>query len=139
MSGKNPKRALAAVTAAGEKVAGVQVRELTLGLAAVLERIGSPLVVGVPSGGSVSLRDMLPTCYVMTRPAVESEELLAEGFEALVREAVRWADGLSTADGAALAAACVRSAGRVRDVSPAGVPGKEGAAEGNAKSAGTAG
>jgi hypothetical protein len=139
MSAKNPKRALAAVTAAGERVHGELVREITLGTAAVLERIDSPLFTGVPEGRQISLCDMLPTIYVMTRPAVESEELLADGFEALKREAVRWADGFSTRQGMDLAAACARAARRVRAAAPSGVPDKEGAGEGNGRSAGTAG
>jgi hypothetical protein len=129
---KTPRRALAAVTAAGEEVGGVRVRELTLGLAAVLERIGSPLVCPRPEGSRPTLGGMVPTLYVMTRPAAESEELLADGCEALEREAVRWADGLSTAHGLALAAACARSAERAARVAPQG-------AAGNGCAAGTAG
>ena len=137
---KNPKRALAAVPAAGEQVDGIMVREITLGLAAVLERIESPLVVGRKAGGEMRLGDMLPTVYVMTRPAVESERLLADGgLPALRSAAVAWADELPTATGMRLAAACGRAARRVADVSPSGMPQKEGAAEGNARSAGTGG
>jgi len=137
---KNPKRALEALTAGGEKVDGIAVREITLGLAAVLERIESPLVVPRPEGAAMRLRDMLPTVYAMTRPAAESEALLTEGGpDMLMEEAVRWADGLTTGQGVRLAEACVRAASRVARVSPQGVPEKEGGAEGNANAAGTAG
>lgn len=136
---KNPKRALEALTAGGETVDGIKVREITLGLAAVLERIASPLLVPHPAGAPLQLRDMLPTVFVMTRPASESDALLTEGGpEMLMGEAVRWADGLSTGTGMRLAQACARAAGRVARVSPQGMPGK-GEPEGNANAAGTAG
>jgi len=97
-------------------------------------------VVKRPEGtGEMQLRDMLPTVYAMTRPAAESELLLNEGGpEMLMSAAVRWADGLTTAQGVRLAQACVRAAVRVARVSPQGVPDK-GEPEGNASAAGTAG
>lgn len=137
---KNPKRAVEALTAGGETVDGIRVRELTLGLAAVLERIDSPLFAGRPEGAApLQLRDMLPTIYAMTRPAAESEALLTEGGpEMLMGEAVRWADGLTTETGMRLAQACAAAARRVARVSPQGVP-EKGGAEGNGSAAGTAG
>lgn len=136
---KNPKRAVKALTACGERVDEVEVREITLGLAAVLELLGSPLVVkrGAESG-ELTLREMLPTIFAMTRSAAETERLLAEGgFEAVMDAAVAWADDLSTATGMKLAKACARMAVKVADVSPQGD--MEGGAEGNADVAETAG
>lgn len=133
---KNPKRALEAVTAAGERVDGILVREITLGIAAVLEAIGSPLVTGRKPE---TLRDMVPSIFVMTRPAVESETLLAGGPQALTAAAVEWADALTTDQGVRLAAACGRAAARLSRTAPQGVPAKTGAAEGNGSAAGTGG
>jgi len=138
MSG-NPKRALEALTAGGVEVDGITVRELTLGLAAVLERIGSPLVTARAKGEALTLRDMLPTMFAMTRPAAESDALLTSGgAEALQAAAVRWADDLSTETGMKLVAACAAAVSRVARVSPQGLPDEDGP-EGNGSAAGTAG
>lgn len=133
----NPKRTLAAVTAAGQNVAGVHVREITLGIAAVLERINSPLVRRMQTAEELTLRDMLPSMYVMTRPAVESEYLLAEGDGALMAAAVGWGDALTTADGLAIAMACSDAAKRLAQTSTTGAPDR--GTEGNGASQAMAG
>jgi hypothetical protein len=134
---KNPKRALEAVLGGGENVRGVTVREITLGLSAILEAIDSPLVTGKKPD---TLGEMLPTIFAMTRPAAESQRLLtAGGPAALAAAAVEWADALDTRHGMELAAACGRALRRVTRVSPQGVPEKEGAQAGNGSAAGTAG
>lgn len=133
----NPTRALEALTASGEDVGGVHVREITLGVSAVLERIGSPLVTG---RAPETLLDMLPTMFAMTRPAAESQRLLASGgTDALRDAAVEWADGFGTEQGMEISRACVRALLRVSRVSPQGVPDKEGAPAGNGSAAVTAG
>ena len=130
---KTPKRTLAAVTGAGVKICGITVRECTLGLSAILEKINSPLV----DGRKVErLGDMLPTIFVMTRPAAESAAILAEGVAALESAAIAWADALSNDTGFKLAKACAASASRASAVCPQGVPGQD---AGNGRAAGTAG
>lgn len=130
-----PDRSMDAIIAAGKMVAGVQVREITLGLAAVLERIGSPLVRRMQDDEEVTLRTLLPTMYVMTRPAVESELLLAEGAGALEAAAIEWGDGFTTDEGREIAQACAAAAKRLARTMPNG----DGGAEGNAQSPETAG
>lgn len=130
-----PDRSLDAITASGKIVAGVRVREITLGLTAVLERIRSPLVSPMREGKQITLRELLPTMYVMTRPAVDSELLLAEGIEALVAAAIEWGDGYTTAEGLDIAQACAAAAKRLARTMPSG----DGGAEGNAQSPATAG
>lgn len=141
---KNPKRTLDALTGGGENVRGVVVREITMGLSAVLEAIDSPLVTGVKPE---TLAAMLPTLFVMTRPAAESQRLLTSGgIAALTTAAVEWSDGFSTEHGLEMCAACGRAVRRVARVSPQGVPEKDGdgvdgrgGPQGNAGAAGTAG
>lgn len=135
----NPKRALEALTASGETVDGIKVREITLGLAAVLETIGSPFVTPRPKEQKLLLADLLPSLYVMTHPAAESENMLSTGGpEMLMSAAVSWSDGLTTEQGARLVAACARSASRVARACPQGVP-EKGGSGGNGNAAGTAG
>ena len=84
----NPRKALAAFLPASIPIPGtdVAVRPLTLAAYAILEKIGSPLVV--PSEGVTAL-DVIPTLYVLTHDPVEvmSEDLAAAS--------VAWADGLA--------------------------------------------
>lgn len=131
-----PDRSMDAITGAGKMVAGVLVREISLGMAAVLERIGSPLVRQMQDGREMTLRDLLPTMYVMTRPAVDSELLLAEGIEALEAAAVEWGEGYTTAEGLEIAQACAAAAKRLARTLPSGA---DGGAEGNAPSPATGG
>lgn len=136
---KTPRRAAAAMTDVGEHVDGILVRPITLGIMAVLEKIDSPLARKCDYK-KLTVRDMLPTIFVMTRSASISEELLAEGgFDALMEEAVRWADNLAPASGSAFSSACLRAALRVADLLPQGVPSGEDAPSGNGNAAGMAG
>jgi hypothetical protein len=109
------------------------VRECTLAVATLLEAIDSPLVTGRKAE---TMMEMLPTMFVMTRPAAESMRILADGVPALKAAAVAWADTMAPGAGHALAIACAASARRVSDVSPQGVPGQD---AGNASAAATAG
>lgn len=136
--GKNPKRAMAAICAGDRRVGGATVHEITLGSAAVLEQIGSPLV----SGRSVSeMAEMIPTMFAMTRPSREAMAILAaagaEGFKAA---AFDWADTLPVASGREIAQACADAARRVAGVAPQGAPDEDGGdAEKNGGTAATAG
>lgn len=129
----NPKTSLAAVAASGTPVGRWTVREITLGLSAVLESIQSPLDTGKKPAG---IRGWIPTLYALTHTTAESERLLAAGGEeAYVKAASAWADEIPIAEARALVAACMGSAARLAAAADTGEGGDAG---GNA-SAATAG
>ena len=118
-----PEKALDALLAAPAEAAGFTVRPITLGMAAVLQKVRSPLSTGDPPGG---LGDWIPTLYAMTRDAAESRRILASGGEEAYRRAAEeWADGLSVADGLALVRACSRAAATATGVNPEGDGGED--------------
>lgn len=88
MSKSNPRKAIAAIIPAPIPIPGtdVAVRPLTLAAYAILEKIGSPLVV--PFEGRVTALDLLPTLYVLTHDPMEA--LSAD----LAAASVEWADAL---------------------------------------------
>lgn len=138
----NPKRALAALNAAPARVGRHEIRPLTLGLAAILEEIGSPLSGGpAPSG----VGGWVGTLFALTRPAAESKALLAgrDGRAAFERAAAEWADGVAVAEAAELVRAAAHAAITAAGVHPDGDGGEGGEdAEKNAAPApktGTAG
>jgi hypothetical protein len=91
-----PARTLAAIMEAEATIVkGVSVRNFTLGLAAVLEEIESPLLNGRPP---TSHAEIVINIFVMTRPAAESQKLLAKGFDAFRAAAFAWADKLDISD-----------------------------------------
>ncbi len=111
-----PEKALDALLAAPEEVAGFKVRPITLGMASVLQKVQSPLSTGDPPGG---LGGWITTLFAMTRDAAESRAILASGGEeAYIKAAEEWADGLSVADGLALVRACSRAAAVATGVNP---------------------
>ena len=72
----NPKRALAALNAAPARVGRHEIRPLTLGLAAILEEIGSPLSGGpAPSG----VGGWVGTLFALTRLSERVLPVLREG------------------------------------------------------------
>jgi hypothetical protein len=86
MSLANPDKALAALVAQPiEALPGVEVRPITLGMFAVLEKIRSPLVTGEGEGDALSA---LPTLYVLTHGPAE----YLRGN--LLEKAIEWADAL---------------------------------------------
>ena len=82
----NPKTSLAAVAASGTPVGRWTVREITLGLSAVLESIQSPLDTGKKPA---DIRGWIPTLYALTHTTAESERLLAAGGEESYVQAAR--------------------------------------------------
>lgn len=64
---------------------------VTLGQIALLEKIGSPLVVG--SEGEVPAADLIPSLYLLTLPSREGVAHLTT----LEADAFAWADGLTAA------------------------------------------
>jgi len=129
---------MAAVCAGDRRAGGVTVHEITLGSAAVLEQIGSPLVSGRDVTG---MAGMIPTMFALTRPSREAMAILAaEGPEGFKAAAFDWADTLPVAAGREIALACADAARRVAGVAPQGAPdGDGGDAEKNAGTAATAG
>ena len=87
MSKSNPRKAIAAIIPAPIPIPGtdVDVRPLTLAAYAILEKIGSPLVV--PCEGVTAL-DLLPTLYVLAHDPVEALSV------DLAVASVEWADSL---------------------------------------------
>lgn len=76
----NPKKALDAIASPGR---------VTLGQAAILEKIGSPLLtVGDPP----KTADLIPSVYVLTHPAAD---IAAAGLDRIARDAFDWADTLT--------------------------------------------
>lgn len=104
-----PKKALDALNAAPAKCGRFEARPVTLGMAGVLEAIGSPLATGRDPG---SLAGWTETLYAMTRPAAESKALLAgeNGREAFRRAADEWADTVSMPEATELVLAVTRAA-----------------------------
>ena len=133
---KNPKTALDAFNAPAATPAGpCAVREITLGMAGVLEAIGSPLYNGAQPG---TIGGWAPTLYAMTRDPEESRTILAAGGrERFETRARAWADALPVATARRLIETVTAALQRLDAVSPddAGTGGEAGA-EGNASAAG---
>lgn len=114
---KNPTRALAAFTAPPSvKVGPYEVREITLGLAGVLEAIESPLVTGRKPQRPM---EWASTLFAMTRSTEESERLLASGgAKAYAATAAAWADTVPLAHARRMLEAVLAAGKRLADVSP---------------------
>lgn len=123
---KNPDAALAALTEPAARRAGRhEVRSLTLGLHALLQRIGSPLVDPDAAG---TMEEWAETLFVLTRPGTESALLLAEGRESFRMAALEWADGVTEAEAAGMirAAAASVSGANAANPRPDGGEGEDG-------------
>ena len=83
MAGRNPAKAVAAALPLPLSGDGWQVRPMTLGMWAALERIGSPLVTGRTPEDALEL---LPSLYLLTH---DPREALGPG---LAEKALEWAD-----------------------------------------------
>jgi hypothetical protein len=119
----NPKRALKALNAAPRKVGRHEVMPATLRMCCVLDEIGSPLVIhGRPAPRNVG--GWAPTIFAMTRPAAESQRLLAEGRDAFDAACMEWADGLMLDEALALVRACANQVAAAAGVHPD--PGEDG-------------
>ena len=70
----------------------LQPHRLTLGQAALLEKIASPLIV--PTDAEPTALDLLPSLFLMSIPAAEGLKHLPT----LQQDALSWADGLTPAD-----------------------------------------
>lgn len=105
---KNPNRALEALTTSETPVGKVSIREITLGLAGILERIDSPLVTGK---NPKFIMEWAPTLYAMTHTTPESERLLAQGRKAYDQAALVWSDTIPLVDARRILLAA-RDAGR---------------------------
>lgn len=122
---RNPKLAVRALNAAPARVGRHEIRPLTLGLAAILEEIGSPLSGGpAPTG----VGGWVGTLFALTRPAAESKALLAgrDGRAAFERAAAEWADGVAVAEAAELVRAAAHAAITAAGVHPDGDGGEGG-------------
>ena len=131
---KNPKSALNAFAApAATPVGPCAVREITLGMAGVLEAIGSPLYNGAKPE---TIGGWAPTLYAMTRDPEESRKILAAGgrerFEACAQI---WSDSLPIGTGRRLIDTVTEALQRLDAVSPDDDGGEAGA-EGNVSAAG---
>ena len=101
---------------AATKVGRFEVREPTLGMIAILERIGSPFAV---RGAKRDFSAYVETLFALTRPATDSLRLLDRGRDAFRAAAFEWSDTVSSAEGAALLRAAVAGIGRFEDANPA--------------------
>lgn len=101
-----PARTRKAIGDVGRKVKGVDIRRFTIGLATVLEEIGSPLVAGKKPTKNI---EVLESIFAMTRPAEESLKLLAQGRAAFKMAAVVWGDALDIDESRVVISACLQS------------------------------
>jgi len=132
---KNPRAALDAFTRPLTTPVGpYAVQELTLGLAAVLESIASPVMTG---RRPKTLAGWAGTLYAFTRPTAASRELLAaagpEGYEA---RALEWSDTLPLRLGRQLIEATTAALERLNAVSADSGEAEEADAGGNPTAAG---
>lgn len=109
MSKANPRKAVAALLPVPIRTSGVEVRPLTLGTFAILERIKSPLLGETKVDGTLSL---LPSLYVLTHDPMDS--LTGDLF----RKSIDWADTLPPGAIAEIRAACDRQIRTMIDVVP---------------------
>lgn len=108
---KNPAAALEALThPATTPVGRFEVQELTLGMQALLQRIGSPVS---DRNAPRTLEAWAETLYAVTRPASETRRSIARGREAFREEALAWADTVSNEEGIALMRAVDEAVGRL--------------------------
>jgi hypothetical protein len=118
---QNPKAALDVLNAAGETVGKIQLSEITLAKAAILDRIKSPLVTGKKLK-EVNLDDVIPTLFVLATSAADSRKLIAQDkFDAAVLD---WSDSIAFADGILMFEALKRIASRLNGVAPEGMTGE---------------
>lgn len=97
---------------------GVEVHPLTLGHYALLEKIGSYLVLG---GHRPDPVEVVRTYYVCTRPAADTVALIGNGgLEALDQAAFSWAETLPPAANQAMADAILKQVGAMMKVAPVG-------------------
>ena len=116
MIAPNPAPALDALThPATTKVGRFEVRELTLGTMAVLQRIDSPLAT---RGKELDFPAICALLFVLTHPVKETLRILAGGRDAFEAEAYAWADGVTNAEATELLQAAFAAAGRVHAANP---------------------
>ena len=105
MSKENPRKAMAALL----PLPIGDVRPMTLAMYAALERIGSPLVTGIPAKDSVEL---IPSLYLLTHGAQE----IFRGN--LLKLSMDWADTVPVTAMDEIREACERQLKTVQDVIP---------------------
>ena len=110
MSRSNPTKAVRALLPVAIRGDGWEVRPLTLGMFAILERISSPLL---DAGAKPQAMDLIPSLYVLTHDPMES--LTGDLFE----KAISWADTLPPRALAGIRDAVARQVKVVTDVVPA--------------------
>jgi len=114
----NPKAAVEAVTACGERVGDIVLNELTLGRVALLERVNSPFAKGSVDTAKVSTADILTVGYILAAPVAGVMAQVRDGtFETAV---VEWADGIAVRDVGKMSDALGRIFKRVEAVAPSG-------------------
>ena len=95
---KNPRKVVEAFSAAGAEVAGIQLREFTIGTILILEKIGSPLLKA--AGGKpepMTDLDLLRVLFIQSHPASESFRLLRSGTDAFDEAVVEFGDKIPLA------------------------------------------
>lgn len=126
----NPKSALAAINACGEKVGKVTLSEVSLSKAAILEAINSPVMSG-KKAKDITLGEVLPTIFVLATPAFECKRMLAD--KSFDRAVCEWGEGIPVMDGAKLVQAMKRIMQRISDVAPQGMVPASGSEDGQKK------
>lgn len=111
MSTGNPRKAVCALLPVAIRGEGWEVRPITLGIFAILERISSPLL---EAGAKPQAMDLIPSLYVLTHDPMES--LTGDLFA----KSVAWADTFPPRALAAIRAAVMRQVKTINDVVPEG-------------------
>lgn len=115
----NPKAAVDAITACGERVGDIVLHEVTIARIAVLERVGSPFAKDAAERVKASTLDVLTMLYVL---AAESAGRLTDAirdgtFEADVAD---WADTIKPNQIQPLADAAAKVFSRIDAMMPGG-------------------
>ena len=126
MASKNPKRSRKAMMETGTKTSGGFVAKvLTLGVSVILEDIDNPVADGVVP---TKAREMMEFMFVMTHPATESQQLLAQGRDVFNAATIAWASEVDMGEVRPLAEVCCATLKRLNAVS-----GGSGGSEKNAR------
>jgi hypothetical protein len=93
---KTPKKVMEAFSASGASVAGIELREFTIGTMLVLEKIDSPLMTGKPEKPREQTNlETLRLVFVLSHSPTECFRLLRNGLDAFDEAVATFADGIT--------------------------------------------
>jgi hypothetical protein len=115
----NPKAAVDAITACGERVGDIVLHEVTIARIAVLERVGSPFAKETADHANAPVSDVITMLYVM---AAESAGRLTAAIRdgTFEEDVAEWADTIKPNQFQPLADAAAKVFGRIDAMMPGG-------------------